>query len=105
MRLSEIEKLAPVVIKTIVIPAEQAGRLKRRVTAVSFAERFATEFFQRVMDDAQIAQSEAWDECARLAEFESLADCHLKGFQMTLSENILTVRETAKDPEYKEPSQ
>lgn len=92
MRYIKIKDLMPTIEKQMNLPPDRARDLKRRVRAASIANDAALEFYTKLMEDAQIDQDEAWDECAQLMGFKDLDDLHGQGFGMSLNGNQLQLR-------------
>lgn len=92
MRNSDLKDFAPEIVKRINLPEDRERDLKRRVRATELATKFATEFFERVMDNAVADQDEAWDECAQLFGYKNLDDLSEQGYAMVLLGNQLQLR-------------
>ena len=65
-------KDSTVVEKQLTLPPDRVKDLKRRVRATDLAIQWAAELYARFMEDAQVDQDEAWDECAQLMGFANL---------------------------------
>ncbi len=93
MRESEVIKLCPEVEREYGLPADKARSLCARVRRVEGLNNLFTELIARMMDDAQIAAEEAWDEIAKIGGFASLEDAQSQGFELAVvSGRVVQVR-------------
>lgn len=90
--LTELKEFAPEIIRRMNLPEDRAKDLRRRVRATELAAKWASEFFHRMMEEAQIDEDEVWDECAQLFGFKNLADLEEQRYAMVLYGNQLQLR-------------
>lgn len=84
MKESEVIKTYPKVEREYGLPADKSLSLCSRIRRTAGLSRLLSELIPTMMEDAEIAAEEAWEEVAKIGGFTSLHDAHSQGFELAV---------------------